>query len=170
MVELYNFYIFDKHGTCLLYREWKRDKDSKLGDTGDPMLVFGLLFSLKQVTRKLALNMNFQNQRSTADKEDDGPSSSTMQGFGTVYSLSCSSYTLHELDTISGLRFVLNSERCGDRVVSELRKGLRHIYSELYVNLIVHNPSYSPGKPISAPAFVSQLDEYIQGLAKSING
>ncbi len=50
---IFNLYIFSKTGTCLYYTEWMRPH-STLRDMPDEdrKLMFGLLFSLKQLMNK----------------------------------------------------------------------------------------------------------------------
>jgi len=50
---IFNLYIFDRAGTCLFYTEWYRPL-STLKDLPDEdsKLMFGLLFSLKQLMNK----------------------------------------------------------------------------------------------------------------------
>ena len=50
---IYNLYIFDRAGTCIYYTEWHRPV-STLKDLPDEdrKLMFGLLFSLKQLMNK----------------------------------------------------------------------------------------------------------------------
>ena len=46
----FNFYIFNRQGTCLYYHEWHRPKPVKLGagtQADDQKMMFGLFFSLK---------------------------------------------------------------------------------------------------------------------------
>ncbi len=48
----YNLYIFNRDGVCLHYREWSRPKQVKDGAgtlADDAKMMFGLLFSLKNV-------------------------------------------------------------------------------------------------------------------------
>lgn len=51
---IFNLYIFSKQGSCLYYAEWYRPV-STLKDTPeeDRKLMFGLLFSLKQLMNKM---------------------------------------------------------------------------------------------------------------------
>jgi hypothetical protein len=51
---IHSLYIFSKRGTCLYYTEWARPR-STLRDTPDEdrKLMFGMLFSLKQLMNKM---------------------------------------------------------------------------------------------------------------------
>lgn len=51
---IHSIYIFSKTGTCLYYAEWVRPRSS-LSDSPeeDRKLMFGLLFSLKQLMNKM---------------------------------------------------------------------------------------------------------------------
>jgi uncharacterized protein YcfL len=48
----YTFYIYNKQGICVHYREWLRPLVT-LSPQEDQKLMFGLLFSLKSFTAKL---------------------------------------------------------------------------------------------------------------------
>ena len=78
-----------------------------------------------------------------------------------MYSCSTSTYKLHCYETATGFRFVLLT----DLASGEMRDALRHIYSELFVECIVKNPVCSLDECISAPSFLSGLDEYILSLS-----
>ena len=50
---IYSFYIYNRDGVCLYYREWSRPKKvSNLMQ--DQKLMFGFLFSLKQLVLKMS--------------------------------------------------------------------------------------------------------------------
>jgi hypothetical protein len=69
---IYNFYVFNRKGACLYYEEWNRPQvlilyffgespleqlsQNTLSDDPDEdkKLMFGLIFSLKELVRKMA--------------------------------------------------------------------------------------------------------------------
>lgn len=52
---IYNFYIYDKQGECVFYKEWHRKIKPKRNDyDGDQKLMFGLLFQLSLFTNQIA--------------------------------------------------------------------------------------------------------------------
>ena len=52
---LYTFYIFTRRGTCLFYHEWNRPRNTLAGNPEeDRKLMYGLLFSLKQLVNNLS--------------------------------------------------------------------------------------------------------------------
>lgn len=79
-----------------------------------------------------------------------------------LHALKTGSYTLHHLETGSGLRFVLNT----DNNAGDLRPNLRHLYSSIFVEYVAKHPQYNPvdGSPIRLPAFDAQLEKYLGGL------
>ncbi|CAM9371319.1 unnamed protein product [Choristocarpus tenellus] len=80
-----------------------------------------------------------------------------------LHALKTDSYTLHHLETGSGLRFILNT----DNNAGNLHSNLEYLYSNIYVEYVVKHPQYSPGDGnlIRLPAFDSKLEEYLCGLA-----
>ena len=52
--KIYNFYVFDRRGTCLLYEEWERPQTMLDDPDEDQKLMFGLLFSFHQLAKKLS--------------------------------------------------------------------------------------------------------------------
>lgn len=141
---IYNLYIFNRKGKCLYYREWNRPQNT-LGDAADDgeeqRLVFGMLYSLKEVVTKMS-------------KEPAAAG---------LHALKTDAYTLHHLETGSGLRFVLNT----DNNAGDLRPTLRHLYSGIFVEFVAKHPQFNPvdGSPIRLPAFDAQLEKYLRSLA-----
>lgn len=80
-----------------------------------------------------------------------------------LHALKTDSYTLHHLETGSGLRFVLNT----DNNAGDLRPTLRQLYSGIFVEYVAKHPQFNPvdGSPIRLPAFDSRLEEYLRSLA-----
>eukprot|EP00903_Cladosiphon_okamuranus_P020729 g19034.t1 len=141
---IYNLYIFNRKGKCLYYREWNRPQNTleNADDEGEEQrLMFGMLFSLKELVTKMS-----------TDPASTG-----------LHALKTGSYTLHHLETGSGLRFVLNT----DNNAGDLRPTLRHLYSGIFVEYVAKHPQFSPvdGSPIRLPAFDARLEEYLRSLA-----
>mmetsp|Transcript_3807 Transcript_3807/g.4741 ORF Transcript_3807/g.4741 Transcript_3807/m.4741 type:complete len:150 (-) Transcript_3807:1583-2032(-) len=143
---VHNFYVFNRQGVCLYYREWKRTHNPLADNPAeDAKLVFGLLFSLKQFCNKMA-----------PEKCNEG-----LQSFSTP------NFTLHHLESATGYRFVLNTTKCtGSTVLDEFQKALKHVYSEIFVNLIMQNPLYKINSRITLPAFTTELDNFISAVEK----
>uniref|UniRef100_A0A7S2RBL8 Trafficking protein particle complex subunit n=1 Tax=Rhizochromulina marina TaxID=1034831 RepID=A0A7S2RBL8_9STRA len=140
---IYNLYIFNRKGVCLYYREWKRPFNSFPPDDQDEerKLVFGMLFSIKEMVSRM-----------TPRTADAGLSS-----------IQTGNFTLHHLETVTGFRFVLNT----DTATTDLRQNLQHIYSEIFVEYVLKNPLFDPmtSTSIEIPLFDSNLSEYIQLLS-----
>eukprot|EP00743_Colponemidia_sp_Colp-15_P006321 GILK01006800.1.p1 GENE.GILK01006800.1~~GILK01006800.1.p1 ORF type:complete len:139 (-),score=6.21 GILK01006800.1:214-630(-) len=133
---LFNLYIFNRQGQCLYYEEWNRKKAVK-NVIEDQKLVFGLLWSLKSFTQKIA-----------------------PRPVNTFNSFTTPTYKMHCFETGSGLKFILNT----DPSVGDLKEDLRHLYSNVYVEYVSKNPLYSPNEPITCPAFSTNLRNYLMGL------
>lgn len=136
---VFSFYLFDRAGTCLVYREWKRTM--KLADASDDQKnMFGMLFALRNFSQKLS---------PTPDA-------------GMPHFFITDVYALHYFETPTGLRFVLvTSREFGGR---DVVRHLREIYSDIYVEYAVKNPLYVRGAPITSYFFLQKLDTYIKSL------
>lgn len=100
---------------------------------------------------------NIPTQQELVTKMSTDPASTGL------HALKTGSYTLHHLETGSGLRFVLNT----DNNAGDLRPTLRHLYSGIFVEYVAKHPQFSPvdGSPIRLPAFDARLEEYLRSLA-----
>lgn len=136
---VHNFYLFNREGTCLCYREWSRN--AKVEDSGnDQKNMFGLLYALRQFVSKLSPNEKGDSFKTFVTK----------------------TYALHYFETPTGLRFVLTTSR--DYGPVDMVRNLKEIYSDVYVEYVVKNPMYRRGTVIDSEFFLAKLDSYIKML------
>ena len=135
---IFNFYLFDRNGTCLYYAEWSRKKQLTMSKEEEFKLMYGMIFSIK----------SFASRLSPADMKD---------GF---LNFTTSKYKLHFFETPSGLKFIMNT----DLNVGNMRDVLHQIFSLLYVEYVVKNPLCELDKPITSELFKTKLDEYVKDL------
>ncbi|XP_061814994.1 trafficking protein particle complex subunit 1 [Nerophis lumbriciformis] len=138
MMTVHNLYIFDRNGKCLYYSEWNRKKQAGISKDEEFKLMYGMLFSIRSFVTKM----------SPLDLRD---------GF---LSFQTSRYRLHYFETPSGLMFVMNT----DLSVNNARDTLQHIYSNLYVENIVKNPTCVLGDALDSELFSTRLDAFIKAL------
>ena len=142
----FNFYAFNRKGRCLFYKEWNRPLNTLSDDPDEEKkLVFGMLFSLKDLSAKL----------------------SPTPGIEGLHTIKTNSYTLHHYESMTGMMFVLNT----DPEVADMYQALHHIYSNIFIECVVRNPlfKYNPDEPFNCPLFTAKLEEYLRGTNSSIN-
>ncbi|ODQ56779.1 hypothetical protein WICANDRAFT_81612 [Wickerhamomyces anomalus NRRL Y-366-8] len=151
---IYSFWIFDRHCNCIYNREWtqiipQHTTDSSSLPSGSinsknsedaAKLLFGALFSLRNIARKLGDGFDEEN---------------------TLNSYSTAKYRAHFYESASGLRFCILS----DPKTQHLQNVLKDIYSNIYVEHIVKNPlspvDFKPGSKITNPRFIRLIDNYL---------
>lgn len=139
---VYSFYLFDRHGTCLVYKSWARTLNVHKPED-DQKTMFGMLFALRTFTIKLS------------------PGQSAPAGVPRYFCTD--SYALHYFETPTGLRFVLTTSK--DFGAVDVARHLREIYSEVYVEFVTKNPLARREDPIKSPLFLNKLDSYVRSMA-----
>ena len=130
----------------MFYKEWNRPLNTLSDDPDEEKkLVFGMLFSLKDLSAKL----------------------SPTPGIEGLHTIKTNSYTLHHYESMTGMMFVLNT----DPEVADMYQALHHIYSNIFIECVVRNPlfKYNPDEPFNCPLFTAKLEEYLRGTNSSIN-
>lgn len=147
----------------------------EIGDLGR-IILFTICYSRRlflKVSVFSFLGCIFETHISPPPTHPGAPFHSTMQELVTkmskepaaagLHALKTATYTLHHLETGSGLRFVLNT----DNNAGDLRPNLKHLYSGIFVDYVAKHPQFNPvdGSPIRLPAFDARLEEYLRSLA-----
>ncbi|CAD5228877.1 unnamed protein product [Bursaphelenchus okinawaensis] len=133
---IYNLYLFNKSGQCIVYKEWKREKSSDMSKEEEFKLVYGMLLSLRSFSTKL----------------------STKGGQQMVESFKTSAYKMHYLETATAIKMVLNTDPDAEGIHQLLQK----IY-EVYVATVVRNPVVNTDEEIVSELFHTRLDEVVKG-------
>ncbi|KAF8386735.1 trpp-1 [Pristionchus pacificus] len=142
---IYNLYIFNKDGTCIFYREWKREKQSGLPRSEEYKLMFGMLISLRSFAERLST------------KDGEIPDGSLC--YATTYS---------EQDIVprspTGLKMVLNTDPNANGV-PDLVRG---IY-QAYVECITKNCLIDVSKEIQSDLFSSRVDQVVSAHSSYVH-
>ncbi|KAJ5193802.1 Sybindin-like protein [Penicillium cf. griseofulvum] len=156
---VYSFYIFDRHAECIYKRRWlprptsivgksRSDTVSGSAPTGlgqtvrstddDSKLVFGTVFSLRNIVRKLG-------------GDDDN-----------FVSFTTSQYKLHYYETPTNTKFVMLT----DLKSPSMRIALQQIYINLFVEYVVKNPlsptEHPGGVGVNNELFEESLEQFVQ--------
>ncbi|KAJ5080972.1 hypothetical protein N7456_013682 [Penicillium angulare] len=152
---VYSFYIFDRHAECIYKRRWlprptsvggKPQTQAGLGQTvragdDDAKLVFGTVFSLRNMVRKLG------------GEEDNFVSYTTSQ------------YKLHYYETPTNIKFVMLT----DLKSPSMRIALQQIYINLFVEYVVKNPlspvEHPGGVGVNNELFEGSLEQFVRDQA-----
>lgn len=147
---IYSLYLFDRHCNCIYSREWThKDEGSvnKSNESDASKLLFGLIYSLKNISTKLG------------SPENSSQSQNVLKSFSTK------NYRIHLFETALGLRFSLISDVNLDNLQAVLHK----LYTDIYLRTVVHNSlspvDFKPGERISNSDFIIEVDNLIQGLS-----
>ncbi|KAM5351535.1 hypothetical protein ACJ41O_004258 [Fusarium nematophilum] len=148
---VYSFHIFDRHTECIYSKSWLPPHTGATPDapaaaaapstsSDDAKLLFGTVFSLRNMARKLG-------------GEDDA-----------FISYRTAQYKLHFYETPANLRFVLLT----DTATLSMRNVLHQIYINLWVEYVVKNPlapvEHRNGEGVKNELFELGLDQFIRGL------
>ncbi|KAF7550029.1 hypothetical protein G7046_g8151 [Stylonectria norvegica] len=147
---VYSFYIFDRHTECIYAKSWHTEATPDLphpertratsSGSDDAKLIFGTVFSLRNMARKLG-------------GDDDA-----------FISYRTAQYKLHFYETPSNLRFVLLT----DTTTMSMRNVLHQIYINLWVEYVVKNPlspvEHKLGDGVKNELFELGVDQFIRGL------
>ena len=85
----HNFYVFNRKGKCLFYKEWDRPVNKMADDPDEEKkLVYGMLFSLKDLAAKMSPTIGTEG----------------------LHTVKTNTFTLHHFQSITGLSFILNTD------------------------------------------------------------
>eukprot|EP00798_Chlamydomonas_sp_ICE-L_P000380 gene380-1774_t len=127
---LYNIYIYDRSGSCIHYHEWYRPKSKQM---------FGLFWTLSNFCATMDPTAATKLPLGTPRKIGEG---------SVFHSFTTNTYKLHFLETPSGVKIVLNTSRD----IGDLQELMNQVYDDVFVQTVVKNPLYEPGKQLGAIA------------------
>ncbi|ODV63594.1 TRAPP subunit BET5 ASCRUDRAFT_30305 [Ascoidea rubescens DSM 1968] len=158
---IYSLWIFDRH--CIIQQDPKAARPLVGGgtvnlnnDIDSAKLLFGALFSLRNIASKLTSNVNIIDNTSS---DLDFQKQNYLRSFATQ------NYRAHYFETLSGLKFVLLT----DPSIQDMQKHLHEIYTNFYVEYVAKNAlspvDFKPGELIGSEKFINSVDSYILSLS-----
>jgi trafficking protein particle complex subunit 1 len=152
IMAVHSLHIFDRKGKTLYTKRYAAASASAESEDPEQLseqrkLVFGMIFSLREIAKMLA-----------------PPTSNDNSG---LHSVKTGASTLHNYETSSGLRFALyttpganNSQTNGGKAE---RAALSHIYDELWIQCVTRSPLYIPTSPnVAETNFEQKLDAFLK--------
>ena len=96
---IFNVYIYNRRGYCLFYKEYSRPFNSLQDDPEEERrLVFGMLFSMKDMTSKLSPSVV-----GSLGREENHPSNA-------LRVIKAGNFHLHHFESVTGIMIVINSD------------------------------------------------------------
>jgi trafficking protein particle complex subunit 1 len=148
---VHSLHIFDRKGRTLFTKRYAPKSNTENVDADQlseqRKLVFGMLFSLREVATSLSPAVTDGGTRSGGNGGGGG---------GGLYSVKTGASTLFCHETTSGLRFALfvtntrntsESNMDANAIVQtgvSIRTALAHIYNELWIQCVIRSPLYRP--------------------------
>lgn len=154
---LHSVYVFDRKGKTLFTKRYidpeaEQDDESAALLAEQRKLVFGMLFSLREVVTSLSPNQ--------------GNEASGLQSIQTGASI------LFQHETNSGLRFALYltdnvaETAQNHNTAASIRKALEQIYIDLWIPCVIRSPLYRPTEPnVKETNFEISLDSFLKKQA-----
>ena len=141
---VHSLHIFDRKGKTLFTKRYAKESSTEEADpeqlAEQRKLVFGMLFSLREVAASLA----------PSNAKDSG-----------LHSVKTGASTLYNYETASGLRFALYVTHESSNSKS-IRTALQHIYNELWIQCVIRSPLYNPAQPnVEETNFEQMLDAFL---------
>lgn len=154
---IYSFHIFDRHCNCIYNREFSNSDGgsiNKLNNSDTSKLLFGMIYSLKNILTKLAGSGGF---------DESGTRNENILNF--LKSFSTNDFRIHYYESMTNLKFILisNSE------IDNLQNILWELYSNYYVKHISFNylsavDFKSEDDKINNSSFISETDNFLKSL------
>lgn len=141
---IYSIHVFDRAGRVLFskgYNGARAGGDSE-DDAEREKLVFGMVFSLKQICNELA-------PADAAGQQQQAPLECIKTG----------GRSLHCFETVSGIRFLMYT----DTSISSMQAPLRQIFT-LWVETVTRCPSFQSSQNVAETTFEAQLDAFLEKL------
>jgi len=169
---VHSLHVFDRKGRTLYTKRYARlEAGERQPDEADlaeqRKLVFGMLFSLREITAALS-------PQGGSDENSAGAATTATEDRG-LHSVRTGASTLYSYETASGMRFALYATNdggkdggdSGDKDDGEraqsVRKALSYIYNDLWITYVSRSPLYDPTSPnVDDTNFEYKVVEYLE--------
>lgn len=159
---LYSFSIFDRHCNCIYNREYSQSDNgsiNKNNNTDISKLLFGIIYSLKNISSKLAGDSSNSNNNDESNEITNKTFTNFLKSFST------NQFRIHYYESMTNLKFILIS----DNSIDNLQNILWELYSNYYVKYISLNylspvDFKSENDKINDNLFINETDNFLKNL------
>jgi len=135
MSKMYSFSIFNREGTCVFYLKGEQSNSRKKDEEEARKLVFGMIFSLRNLCGKLSPD-----------------------GSENLQVLRTNNFAIHHFMSASGLVFII----CTDAACPNQYTRLKAVYANLFTEYVSKNVLFE-GKDVTieSPVFLKKVSEFL---------
>ncbi|TIA75332.1 hypothetical protein E3P92_00217 [Wallemia ichthyophaga] len=138
---VYALYIFNKHSRCVHRQKWEHNRQpaKELSEEEEEKLIYGVVFSLKGLVKKVAGNYSDSEQ---------------------FQSIKTSKYRLHVFESQSNFKFILMT----DQNTTGMASHLHAIYAGPFNGAVVRNPLVGVDGVVTNDKLCKGIEGVLRGL------
>uniref|UniRef100_A0AAF5CQ69 Trafficking protein particle complex subunit n=1 Tax=Strongyloides stercoralis TaxID=6248 RepID=A0AAF5CQ69_STRER len=131
---IYNFYLFNKYGKCIYYKDFQRIRKNDMDQEEEFKLIYGMIFSLNSFSAKLCTKDSIQQLKS----------------------YTTNSYKMFYMETLTEYKLIINT----DPDASNIHDLLQSIYKS-FAEIIVSNGLIDPNDKVNCEDFETTINHLI---------
>jgi trafficking protein particle complex subunit 1 len=169
---VHSLHIFDRKGKTLFTKRYAKNNNESPDDeqllSEQRKLVFGMVYSLKDIARSLSPAPKPLPTQRTGPVTANNNNAATPTVDSGLHTVQTGASTLHVYETASGLRFCLYTDplvnnSADPTLRKKIRAALHHAYQQVWIQCVTRSPLYHPTQPnVKETNFEATLDEFLE--------